>query len=391
MNSETGVPQDPRPQLHQKGLGKDLAGAVEFDRSSLFKKVYEEEYGTFGGAPFGLLVGDYDLDGSTPDVDMLTSLSGVAAAAHAPFLAAAVAAALRHGGLLPTLDVPGDLGQLFERTHRAVAQVPHERRLALRDAGLPARAPPHAVRQEHAPRRGFAYEEQVVEYHGLPLGQRRLRARAAHHQRASRSTAGAPPSAASRAVVSSRACRSTPSRARGGDVIKCPTEVAITDRRASELSEPGLLALCYKKHSNEAAFFGGATLNKPTAYNIASASANARLSAQLPYILATSRFAHYIKVMMRDKIGSFASRENVAYYLNSWIADYVLLSDDAGQDTKARLPLRGGAHRRDRGRLVSRVRTGRSCSCGHFQLNEPHRLDAAGRGAAAAGGATCRR
>jgi type VI secretion system protein ImpC len=98
--------------------------------------------------------------------------------------------------------------------------------------------------------------------------------------------------------------------------------------------------LCYRKNSGQAAFFGGSTVNKAKVYNLPTATANARLSAQLPYILATSRFAHYIKVMMRDKIGSFMTKDNVASYLNNWIADYVLLNDDAGQETKARLPLR---------------------------------------------------
>ena len=126
----------------------------------------------------------------------------------------------------------------------------------------------------------------------------------------------------------------------GDKAVKCPTEVAITDRRENELSELGFITLCYKKNSAQAAFFGGSTTNKPKTYNLASANANARLSAQLPYILATSRFAHFIKVMMRDKIGSFATREGVSNYLNNWIADYVLLNDSAGQETKARLPLR---------------------------------------------------
>jgi type VI secretion system protein ImpC len=126
-----------------------------------------------------------------------------------------------------------------------------------------------------------------------------------------------------------------------GDLtVKTPTEVAITDRRENELSELGFIGLCYRKNSGQAAFFGGSTVNKAKVYNLPTATANARLSAQLPYILATSRFAHYIKVMMRDKIGSFMTKDNVASYLNNWIADYVLLNDDAGQETKARLPLR---------------------------------------------------
>jgi type VI secretion system protein ImpC len=190
-----------------------------------------------------------------------------------------------------------------------------------------------------APVEGFNYEEKVAEHAdylwgnaAYPLAQRINNAFSLYHW-----------CAAIRGVEGGGLVEGLPFytfKSAGEDVIKCPTEVAITDRRENELSDQGLLALCYKKNSNQAAFFGGSTANKPTSYNLASANANARLSAQLPYILATSRFAHYIKVMMRDKVGSFASRENVANYLNNWIADYILLNDSAGQETKARLPLR---------------------------------------------------
>ena len=126
-----------------------------------------------------------------------------------------------------------------------------------------------------------------------------------------------------------------------GDVaLKCPTEIAITDRREKELSDLGFIAICHRKGSDQAAFFGGQTTNKPKKYNTPQANANARISAQLPYVLAASRFAHYIKVMMRDKVGSFMARTNVETYLNTWIADYVLLDDNAPQSVKASYPLR---------------------------------------------------
>lgn len=340
MNSETGTSLKIRVlNCSKKELGKDLASAVEFDRSTLFKKVYEEEYGTFGGDPFGLLVGDYDFDGSTPDVDMLTNLSGVAASAHAPFLAAASPQLFDMEGFT-TLDVPGDLGKLFERTTlapwRKFRTSDDSRYVTLTLPRVLLRTP---YGPKTAPVEGFNYEETVVEHQDFLWGN----AAYALAQRINNAFSLYHWCAAIRGVEGGGLVEGLPFytfKSAGEDVIKCPTEVSITDRRENELSDQGLLGLCYKKGSNEAAFFGGATLNKPTAYNTASANANARLSAQLPYILATSRFAHYIKVMMRDKIGSFASRENVANYLNNWIADYVLLNDAAGQDTKARLPLR---------------------------------------------------
>jgi type VI secretion system protein ImpC len=126
-----------------------------------------------------------------------------------------------------------------------------------------------------------------------------------------------------------------------GDIaLKCPTEISITDRREKELNDLGFIALVHCKGTDYAAFFGGQTTNKPKLYNTASANANSRLSAMLPYILNASRFAHYIKVIMRDKIGSFMTKENVSTYLNTWIMDYVLGKDDAGQDLKAQYPLR---------------------------------------------------
>lgn len=340
MNSETGTTLQIRVlNCSKKELGKDLDSAVEFDRSTLFKKVYEEEYGTFGGNPYGLLLGDFAFDGSVPDVAMLTSISGVAAAAHAPFLAAASPQLFDMDGF-STLDVPGDLGKLFERTTlepwRQFRKSDDSRYVALTLPRALLRTP---YGKNTLPVEGFNYEEKALDHEDFlwgntayALAQRINNAFSLYHW-----------CAAIRGVEGGGLVEGLPFytfKSAGEDVIKCPTEVSITDRRENELAEQGLLGLCYRKNSNQAAFFGGSTANKPTLYNTASANANARLSAQLPYILATSRFAHYIKVMMRDKIGSFASRENVANYLNNWIADYVLLNDSAGQDTKARLPLR---------------------------------------------------
>jgi type VI secretion system protein ImpC len=126
-----------------------------------------------------------------------------------------------------------------------------------------------------------------------------------------------------------------------GDIaLKCPTEIAITDRRENELNNLGFISILHRKGTDQAAFFGGQSTNKPKMYNTNEANANSRISGMLPYMLAASRFAHYIKVIMRDKIGSFMTRENVQKYLNTWIADYVLLNDDAPQSVKASFPLR---------------------------------------------------
>lgn len=342
MNTETGVSLKIRVMNIKKAeLRKELESAAEFDRSAIFKKVYEEEYGTFGGAPFGLLIGDYEFDASSPDVQLLTDVSKIAAAAHAPFIAG-TAPAMFDMDSLTTIGAPGDLAKLFESTQyikwREFRESEDSRYVGLVLPHVLLRLPygPKTV-----PVEGFAYEEQVGEDHdkflwgnaAYALGQRITSAFSQHRW-----------CAAIRGVEGGGLVEGLPvhvfKTSEGDLAAKCPTEVAITDRRENELSELGFIGLCYRKNSAQAAFFGGSTANKPKAYNLASATANARLSAQLPYILAASRFAHYIKVIMRDKIGSFLTRDNVSSYLNNWIADYVLLNDDAGQETKARLPLR---------------------------------------------------
>lgn len=342
MNTETGTSLKIRVMNIKKSeLRKELESAAEFDRSAIFKKVYEEEYGTFGGAPFGLLVGDYEFDASAPDVQLLTDVSKVAAAAHAPFIAG-TAPAMFDMDSLTNIGVPGDLAKLFESTQyikwREFRESEDSRYVSLVLPHILLRLPygPKTV-----PVEGFHYEEQVAEDHdkflwgnaAYALGQRITNAFSLHRW-----------CAAIRGVEGGGLVEGLPvhvfKTSEGDLAAKCPTEVAITDRRENELSELGFVALCYRKNSAQAAFFGGSTTNKPKAYNLPSATANARLSAQLPYILAASRFAHYIKVIMRDKIGSFLTKDNVSTYLNNWIADYVLLNDDAGQETKARLPLR---------------------------------------------------
>jgi type VI secretion system protein ImpC len=340
MNSETSTSLKIRVlDVSKKELAKDLSAAVEFDRSAFFKKVYEEEYGTFGGDPFGLLLGDYEFDGSGPDIQMLQGISGVAASAHAPFLAAA-SPGIFDMDSFTTLDAPGDLAKICERTTlapwRELRKSEDSRYLSLALPRVLLRVP---YGEKTAPVEGFRYEEKVESHDdylwgnaAYPLAQRVTNAFSLYHW-----------CAAIRGVEGGGLVEGLPFhtfKSAGEDVVKCPTEISITDRRENELSELGFISLCYRKNSDQAAFFGGRTVNKPALYNLASANANARLSAELPYILATSRFAHYIKVMMRDKVGSFASRENVANYLNNWIADYVLLNDNAGHETKARLPLR---------------------------------------------------
>lgn len=343
MNTETGTQLKLRVvHVTQKELLTDLEKAVEFDQSSLFKMIYEEEYGTFGGHPYSLLVGDYEFGRHPQDVALLEKISSVAAAAHAPFVAAA-SSRLFDMDSFTDLGVPRDLAKIFESAELAKWRSFRESE----DSRYVALCLPHILMRlpygpDTVPVEGFNFEEDVT---GKDHS-RYLWGNAAWAMGLRITTAFAQHSwcAAIRGVEGGGMVQGLPAhtfRTDEGDVaLKCPTEIAITDRREKELNDLGFISLCHCKGTDYAAFFGGATTQKFKAYGTDQANANARLSAQLPYVLAASRFAHFLKVIMRDKVGSFQTRASVEQYLNKWIAQYVLLNDDAPQSAKAKFPLR---------------------------------------------------
>lgn len=344
MNTETGTSMKLRLlNVSKADLLKDLTSAVEFDQSALFKKVYEEEYGTFGGHPFSALVGDYEFGPGPQDVLLLTKISNVAAAAHAPFVAGA-SPAMFYMDEFQELPLPRDLAKIFESSDftdwRAFRESEDSRYVTLTLPRVLQRLP---YGPETVPVDGMIYVEDVDGFDDSKY----LWGNAAYKlaQRITNAYALYGWTAAIRGVEGGGMVEGLPSHSyhtREGDkALKCPTQTAITDRREKELSDLGFVALLHCKGENFAAFFGGQTAQKPhTNWSTATANANARLSAVLPYVLTASRFAHYIKAMMRDKIGSFMTRENVQVFLNSWIGAYVLGKDDAGQALKARFPLR---------------------------------------------------
>ncbi|HYO66472.1 MAG TPA: type VI secretion system contractile sheath large subunit, partial [Archangium sp.] len=343
MNTETGTQLKLRVvHATQKELLTDLEKAVEFDQSAIFKMIYEEEYGTFGGHPFGLLVGDYEFGRHPQDVALLEKMSNVAAAAHAPFIAAA-SPRLFDMDSFTELGVPRDLAKIFESAElikwRSFRESEDSRYVSLCLPHILMRLP---YGPDTVPVEGFDFREDVSgKDHSKYLW-----GNAAWAMGLRITTAFAQHSwcAAIRGVEGGGMVQGLPAhtfRTDEGDVaLKCPTEIAITDRREKELNDLGFIALCHCKGTDYAAFFGGATTQKFKAYNTDQANANARLSAQLPYVLAASRFAHFLKVIMRDKVGSFQSRASVEQFLNKWIAQYVLLNDDAPQAAKAKFPLR---------------------------------------------------
>lgn len=327
--------------VSKKELLNDLETAVDYDTSVLFKKVYEEEYGTFGGNPYSVLIGDYYFGRHPQDIALLERISKVAAAAHAPFVAAA-SPALFDMRSFTELGVPRDLAKTFESaelvTWKAFRESEDSRYVALTLPRYLARLPFGA---NTVPVEAFAFEEDVDgrEHHkylwanaSYQLGLRITDAFAKYGW-----------TTAIRGVEGGGKVEGMPAHTyqtdEGDIALKCPTEVTITDRREKELNDLGFIAVVNSKGTNFAAFFGGQTVNKPKVYNKDNANANAQLSARLPYMLAASRFAHYVKVIVRDKIGSFQTRSTLQNYLNTWISDYICLNESAPQATKAKLPL----------------------------------------------------
>ena len=343
MNTETSTRLKLRLMCASKSeLFKDLDGAIEFDQSQLFKKVYEEEYGTFGGFPFSLLLGDYEFTRHPQDMALLEKLSEVAAAAHAPFIAAA-SPRLFDMDSFTELGNPRDLAKLFESTElikwRSFQQMEDSRYVTL--------VMPHILlRLPYGPDTSPTDDFKLVEDTDGRNHSKYLWGNAtwALGQRITNAFSLYGWCAAIRGVEGGGMVRGLPThtfKTDEGDIaLKCPTEIAITDRREKELDTLGFVSLCHCKGTDYAAFFGGQTTQKPKQYDTPQANANARISARLPYMLAASRFAHYLKVICRDKIGSFQTKDTLAEYLNRWISAYVLGTDNAGQELKAQYPLR---------------------------------------------------
>lgn len=322
-------------------LNNDLQRAVEFDQSVLFKQIYESEYGTFGGNPFSLLIGDFEFGRSAVDIGFLEKISSVAAAAHAPFISSA-SPLLFDFESFTELDRPRDLAKLFESAElakwRSFRESDDSRYSVLTLPRVLMRLP---YGPDTLPAENLNFVEEVEDDHenycwgssAYSLGVRITNAFANHKW-----------CAAIRGVEGGGLVEGLPTytyKSEDGEVVlKCPTELPITDRREKELNELGFLSLLHCKGTDQAAFFGAQTVNKPGNYISDLANANAKLSSMLPYILAASRFAHYIKVIMRDKIGSFASKDEISTFLNSWIKNYILSDDSAGQEVKAKFPLR---------------------------------------------------
>src|SRR6266481_903144 len=325
---------------------KDLARTlkkykgVAWDQSPIFKRVYEDEYGSPGGQPYGCLVGDYYFDHSAPDVELLGGIAQIASAAHAPFISAA-APTVMNMDTWGELSDPRDLTKIFQTPEyaawRSLRDSEDSRYVGLTMPRFLSRMPYGAKTN---PVDDFAFEEDVEgAVHDKYVWANSAYAMGTNITRAFKLWGWC---ARIRGTESGGMIEGLPVHTfptdDGGVDMKCPTEIAITDRREAELAKAGLMPLSHWKNTDYAVFVGAQSLQKPQAYDDPDATANANLAARLPYLFATCRFAHYLKCLVRDKIGSFKERSDMEAWLNKWISQYTCDSKSA-EDVKARFPL----------------------------------------------------
>lgn len=349
MNTETSKQLKLRMlNLSKRELFKDLDKAVEFDQSQLFKKLYEDEFGMPGGEPFGALVGDYEITNHPEDIDLLEKISGVCAAAHCPFISAA------HPELFgfenwTDLTKPRDIEKIFMGKKytkwNSFRNSDDSRYVTLVLPRVLARLPYGAATK---PVEEFGYEECELDASGEAKT-------TGHTDYCWMNAAYVMGTNMTRAAAETNWCTAIRGMENGGKVdglpvhnflsddgdldSKCPTEIGITDRREAELSKEGFLPLCHYKNTDYSVFFGAQTCQRPLKYDTPDATANAAISARLPYIMAASRIAHFLKCIARDKIGSFMERQDMEDFLKRWISNYVLADPKPSPEMKARYPL----------------------------------------------------
>ena len=348
-NSKTGKGMKIRMlNVSQKELSRDLDKAVEFDQSQTFKRIYEDEFGTAGGEPFSALIGDFELGNTPADIDFLTNMSHVAASGFCPFITAAGSSMFGFDEFTE-LGKPRDLASSFESQEyikwRSFRESDDSRFVTMVMPRVLARTTYGAAGN---PIESFNFEEFELDETGVPKP-------AAHDDYCWSNAAYVMGTVMTRSFADTSWCTTIRGAEGGGKVEglpthlfksddgdvdqKCPTEIGITDRREAELSSLGFLPLCHYKNTDYSVFFGAQTAHKPKVYGDPDATANSNISARLPYIMATSRIAHYLKVMARDKVGSFMSASECENWLNKWIAQYTNPNPAASAEMKLKYPL----------------------------------------------------
>jgi type VI secretion system protein ImpC len=330
--------------ISKKDLHKTLKKfkGTAWDQSPMFKKIYEHEYGQFGGEPYGCLVGDYYFDHSPPDVELMREIAKIGAAAHTPFIAAGAPTVMQMDSW-QELANPRDLTKIFTTPEyaswRSLRESEDSRYLGLTMPRFLARLP-YGAKTDPVDEFDFEEDAEGADSSKYTWGNSAY-AMAVNINRAFKLFGWC---SRIRGVESGGAVEELPTHTfptdDGGVDMKCPTEIAISDRREAELAKNGFIPLIHKKNSDFAAFIGAQSLQKPIEYEDPDATANANLAARLPYLFATCRFAHYLKCIVRDKIGSFKERDDMQRWLQGWIIQYV--DGDPAHSTemtKARKPL----------------------------------------------------
>jgi len=334
--------------ISKKEITRDLEKAVEFDQSQTFKKIYEHEFGTAGGEPYSAIIGDYEFSSHPDDMNLLANISNIAAAGFCPFISAAGPEMFGFESFTE-LSKPRDLEKIFDSAEyikwRSFRDSEDSRFVTLTMPRVLARLP---YGSDTKPIESFNFEEGQYNSDGIQLKHE-------HDDYCWMNAAYAMGTTLTRSFAEYGWCTSIRGAEGGGKVQnlpshvfmsddgdmdqKCPTEIGITDRREAELSKLGFLPLCHYKNTDYAVFFGAQTTQKPKKFDDPDATANSEISARLPYIMATSRIAHFLKVMARDKVGSFMEASDAEEWLNRWISNYVNNSPDASPEMKARYPL----------------------------------------------------
>ena len=332
--------------ISKKDLGKTLKKfkGTAWDQSPIFKKMYEEEYGQFGGEPYGCLIGDYYFDHSPPDVELLGEMAQVAAASHAPFISA-VNPTLMQMDSWQELSNPRDLTKIFQTPEyaawRSLREADDSRYIGLAMPRFLARQP-YGAKSDPVEEFDFEEDTEGADSNKYCWANSAF-AMATNINRSFKEYGWC---SRIRGIESGGAVEGLPTHTfptdDGGVDMKCPTEIAISDRREAELASNGFMPLVHKKNSDFAAFIGAQSLQKPAEYDDPDATANANLAARLPYLFASCRFAHYLKCIVRDKVGSFKERADMETWLNNWIGQYVENNPATATDAdKARKPLAG--------------------------------------------------
>ncbi|NQT81733.1 type VI secretion system contractile sheath large subunit [bacterium] len=330
--------------INKKDLAKTLKKfkGTAWDQSPLFKKMYEEEYGMPGGEPYGCIIGDYYFDHSPPDVEILNGIAQISAAAFSPFVAAA-SPNLMNMDSWQELSDPRDLTKIFQTAEyapwRSLREADDSRCIGLTMPRFLSRLP-YGARTN--PVEEFDFEEDAEGGdHSKYIWSNAAYAMGVNIGSAFKlyGWCSRIRGVESGGMVEGLPCHTFPTDDGGVD-MKCPTEIAITDRREKELAKNGLIPLSHWKNTDYSVFVGAESLNKAQEYDDPDATANARLNARLPYMFALCRFAHYLKTIVRDKIGSFKERSDMERWLNRWIQLYVEPDPaNATEAAKARRPL----------------------------------------------------